>query len=246
MSTYRSHKEYSSRLARQEAKRFTVQAVGFGVLALAIIAIVIFVGIPAFIKGAVFLGELNNSSNMNVQEDTIPPAAPQLLPLTEATSSAQIDVEGYAEVGSFVTLFVNGSKVNESLIDETGTFKFSGITISDGTSTIYAEATDAAGNTSSPSTKLQVTLYQDKPTLTITYPVEGQQLYGLDNQQITIEGKTESTNRVSINDRQAVVIGDGTFKHRFQLKEGGNEITIKVADPAGNQIEETITVSYQP
>jgi hypothetical protein len=227
MPAFKSHKEYSSRLARQEARKFTSQALGFSLLAIAIIALVLFVGIPALVKLAIFIGELNSASAPVAQKNIIPPAAPQLLPLPEATNSATIRLEGYAEPGTMVNIYVNGNKVKESLIDESGSFNFPDITIIDGNNSIYAEANDSAGNTSPPSSSLTINMYPDKPNLSVNFPVNGQQFFGVANQQITIEGKTDVKNYITINDRQVVVLSDGSFKHRLQLTEGDTTIQIK-------------------
>jgi hypothetical protein len=246
MSSFKSRREYSSRLARQEAKRFTTQAIGFGFLAIAIIALVIFVGIPGLIKLSVFLGELNSSANPINQTDTIPPPPPQLIPLPEAINTTTVTIEGYAEKGSFLSLYINGAKAKESLVDDQGAFTFHNMALVDGLNTIYAKTKDAAGNESSVSPSVQVYVYTENPTITISYPVEGQKFFGLSNQQLVIEGSTANKNRVLINEHQALMGADGTFKHRLQLNEGDNTITVTAIDPAGNQTEETIKVSFQP
>jgi hypothetical protein len=246
MSSFKSRREYSSRLARQEAKRFTTQAIGFGMLAIVIIALAIFVGIPGLIKVAVFLGDLNNNANPISQTDTIPPPPPQLIPLPEAINTTTVTVAGYAEKGSLLSLYVNGAKVKESLVDDQGSFSFTTITLVDGLNTIYAKTKDAAGNESTISPSLQVQVYTENPTVTIIEPVEGQKFYGISNQQLIVEGSTHSKNRVLINEHQVLMGADGTFKHRLQLNEGDNTITITAIDPAGNEVQETRNVTFQP
>jgi hypothetical protein len=67
-----------SRLARKEEVRSLRQAFFFGILTIVFLLLLIFLGIPALIKMAIFLGEIRSSSTPVKTEDLLPPAPPIL------------------------------------------------------------------------------------------------------------------------------------------------------------------------
>src|SRR5207302_1551204 len=75
------------------------------------------------------------------------------------------DFTGTAEPGSTVTIYSDGVAVGSNVADDTGVWSFSTDTLSDGTHSITATATDAAGNTSSASGALSVTIDATPPTV---------------------------------------------------------------------------------
>lgn len=58
---------------------------------------------------------------------------------------------------------------------------------------------------------------------------------------LTIEGKVEDYDYLSINDKNIEVEGDHTFKYDYKLKDGLNEIRLEAGDMAGNIAEYTIS-----
>ncbi|MBU6286820.1 MAG: Ig-like domain-containing protein, partial [Chloroflexi bacterium] len=126
------------------------------------------------------LPDLQGSSLFTTQIiviDTTAPSAPAGLALTAATDTGtsatdgttnvtSVVVTGSAEAGATVTLKDAGSAISGASGPATnGTFTISA-TLAPGTHTITATATDSAGNVSSVSSVLSVTIDQTAPTVT--------------------------------------------------------------------------------
>src|SRR5207249_3036416 len=121
-----------------------------------------------------------STSNITYVEDSTPPAQPTLT-ATSPTSPANNNspkIIGSAEAGSTVKLYTNSSCTSAiAASGSAASFASPGLTVSvaDDTSTTYwATATDAAGNTSACSTS-NITYVEDstppaQPTLTATSP----------------------------------------------------------------------------
>ena len=135
-----------SRLARHEGKMWRRQGVVFLGLVAAMIWGIFNWGIPALVKLAIFLGDIKSGREKVEQADTIPPIAPQLLPLPVATFSAQIRIAGFAESGSKVTVYVNSQPKGEVVADGNGGFEGDGGGLDLGENGVWAGAIDQAGN----------------------------------------------------------------------------------------------------
>lgn len=232
-----------SRLARKEEARSIRQAIFYGGLTVILAFALIFLGIPALIKMAVFLGNLRSSSIPVETKDVIPPSPPRMKPLSEATNSAQINIQGFAEPGSTVKIFLSGITEAETITDNDGLFSYTGINLTLGKNEIYTLATDAAGNTSQESGRL-VIFYDDvAPNLEVSEPPDGKEFFGPEG-GIKIKGKTEEGATVYINGHLAIVGFEGNFEYPLNLSQGENPIKITAMDKAGNQTEKEIKVNY--
>jgi hypothetical protein len=238
-------RRYSSRLARKEEARSFRQAIFFGSLTLILLFLLIFLGIPALIKMAIFIGEIRNSAAPVKTEDLLPPAPPVIASLPPATNSAQINLQGFAEAGTVVEIFLNGLSEAKLVTEKNGTFTTDEVSLTSGRNEIMAKATDSGGNTSQSSEKIIIFYDTTPPKLTISEPADQSDYYG-DENQIKILGLTEEEATVTVNGRLAVVNQDGSFELPFSLAEGENQIKIRATDQAGNQTEKEITVSYSP
>jgi len=234
-------KFFSSRLARKQEAKNIRRAVLFAFLSLILVLSLVFLGLPFLIKMAVFLGNIRSSSLPNEQEDNIPPPAPLLLPLPEATSSAQLNLSGFAEPGAIVEIFVSGISQKKIVADSNGSFSVDNLRLTEGRNEIYAIATDKAGNVSQSSEKLIVLLDQTPPELVILQPTNNATFYGM-QKRIEIKGETEEDASVVINDRLAVMEAGGKFRYSLTLSEGENKVKIVATDKAGNQTEEELTL----
>lgn len=234
-----------SRLAQKKEARNLRQAVSFGLLTVAIALALLFLGIPALIRLAVFVGEIRQSSNPVEVADTVSPPPVRLQPPPEATSATRIKLEGFAEAGSTVKIFVNNQNAREVLADTSGKFMISNLTLREGENEIYAIATDPAGNTGAESSRCSVLVDTEPPEIEILEPSENAEIYGLEN-KTTIKGKTEASASIRIDDRLIVVNREGEFSYSLTLADGENKITITATDPAGNQAEKELTIIYSP
>jgi hypothetical protein len=157
-----------SRLQKIEDKKNSRQAVLFGFLSVGFLLLLIFVGMPLFVKAVIFLGEVRSGPSGSDRNDTIPPMQPRIVSSIEATRSANLKLEGFAEPGSTVSLFRNADKQEEIVADIDGVFLFSNIKLVTGQNLFYAVATDSSGNESQPSTEISI-VYDNVPPDLINY-----------------------------------------------------------------------------
>jgi titin len=124
------------------------------------------------------------SSAVSITIDTSAPSAPSTPDLATAsdtgssssdnrTNSTTPSFTGTAESGSFVQLYVGGSTATGSACTATGgSYSCTAGTLTAGTLSITAKATDTAGNTSSASSALSVVLDTTAPTLSSASPAD--------------------------------------------------------------------------
>ena len=115
-------------------------------------------------------------STSNVLVDAVPPSAPSTPDLAASSDSGSSSTDnitndntptftGTAEANSTVTVLSDGSSIGTTTANGSGNWSFTpGLAISAGTHTITATATDAAGNTSSASLGLSVTIDTSAPS----------------------------------------------------------------------------------
>lgn len=234
-----------SRLTRKEEARNIRRAFFFGFLTLFLVILLLFVGIPLLIRMAVFLGELKGTPEQIETGDVIPPPPVRIHSLPEATNSAKLKISGFAEAGSTVEIFLDGSAVAEVLADNDGTFYTTGIELTSGTNEIYALAVDEKGNRSQESERQVILLDTEPPELEINEPEEGSTVSGPEN-KITLRGISENGVDLRVNDKLVLVDQEGNFSYQLSLDEGENSIRVVAFDKAGNQTEKELIVSYQP
>ncbi|MGB9911132.1 MAG: hypothetical protein ACPLKP_00855 [Microgenomates group bacterium] len=230
----------SSRLERIREKKEIRRAVLFLILSFFLLFLFINWGFPGLIKLAVYLGNLKSNSG-NQKDDIIPPPPPTFSFIPEATSSATINLAGFAEPGVKVEIFLNGEKEKEVISLQDGTFSTGTIVLNEGENELYIKAIDNAGNQSQPSEKFKIIYDATPPELIIEKPKDGDTFYNLDN-KIEIKGKSEPDVQITVNDHLAIVNPQGEFSYPLTLSLGENKIKIVATDIAGNQTEKEITV----
>lgn len=241
MARYRRRE---SRLVRMEKKRFRRQTILITAATFLLVGVVIFYGIPAIIRMAVFLGELRYKSLPIEKDDVIPPSAPVMQPLPEATFSGQIKIDGYAESGATVIVMRNGKQVVETVVENDGKFLVDNLVLEQGENEIFAVAIDNSQNESQRSIVYTVIYDNVAPELSINQPNEGQNFYGALKRNISVIGKTESGASVSVNGRLAYVNQDGDFSTNINLDKGENRIKVVALDKAGNETVKELKVNY--
>jgi len=216
------------------------------ILTLVLLFLIVRFGIPAIINMAVFLGDLKASGQPIGQTDTLAPAPPVLDQLPTATTSAKIDIRGYGESQTEVTLYRYGNELSESVIGDDGNFAFSDLPLEEGENSFYVVAIDSSGNESGQSNRVTILYDTTPPELTMATPLDGTQVYGELKRNIEVRGVTDPEAEVMINDYFSVVGSDGSFSTRLKLEEGDNIIVVIASDEAGNETKEEIHVRYSP
>jgi hypothetical protein len=176
--------------------------------------------------------------------DITPPAPPIINSLPEAVNKSYLDIEGKAEPGATVDIFVNDSK-SEVVVNNEGSFSFTA-TLTKGENLISALAKDSAGNESQRSTVYKIIYDTEAPKLDISFPSEGAKFSGDKQKQLNIKGQTKFNSTLTINDRIVKVDDSGNFSYTLSLSEGDNSLNFKVTDQAGYTIEKTLKVNFTP
>ncbi|MCA1178232.1 Ig-like domain-containing protein [Pantoea rwandensis] len=199
------------------------------------------------------------SDPIAVVVDTQPPAAPgnvQLsnnetgtpVPITNgATNDTTPVLSGTAEPGSTVTVSDNGTPLGTATVGADGSWSYTP-SLGEGDHSLTATVTDPAGNSSSPSTAIPVTVDTTAPTapggLQLSNDQSGTPVpvtTGTTNDTTPVlSGTAEPGSTVTVSDGDTVLgsvsVGtDGNWSYTTPaLSEGDHSLTATVTDPAGN------------
>ena len=166
--------------------------------------------------------------------DFTPPAAPVITGPTDGTTTtdATPTITGTAEPGSTVTVYVDGNPVGTTTTDGSGNWTFTPSTpLSEGPHIITADAEDPAGNTSSASNSVALTIDTTAPqtTIDVTPPSES----GVDTATFEFSAsEVGSTFECSLNG--AAFTACTSPLNLTGLPEGSNTLEVRATDPAGN------------
>jgi flagellar biogenesis protein FliO len=233
-------RQVNSRLAKREQTKVARQTFFLVVFSIVLVLAFIFVALPAVIRFAID-GTANLETN---QTDTIPPQPPIVSAPPKAVAATEIEVTGYAEAGSTLQSVVNGSEGPSVEISEDDSFTLQ-VSLQEGENTLSFFAVDQAGNESTLSREYVVVSKVGDPTLVITEPEPGQVYETASKQTITVLGEADPKSRVYVNGRLLMTDPEGLFRGSQRLEEGENELTFRVVDVAGNEIEKKLTVEFR-
>lgn len=229
-STYSTEKELT--------KRLTITLISLvGATTLIILSLTIFA--PSFASLFKIF-----SKNKDFEQVVIKPSKPVFTIENNYVNTESILLKGYAKEGNTINLYVNGPKVNSTIVGLDGIFVFNNVNVISGRNTIFARAVDGDGNESDESDTLFVTLDKDSPKLEIESPKNDEVIKNLDS-RITIKGKVNEKSSIVINDKVAILKPDLSFEHLIGVEQGEVKIVINVTDDAGNQTKEDIKIEYK-
>jgi len=199
-------------------------------------------GIPLFMKVSNFVDSFREDGGPSSINDDTPPPPPRLESLPEYTNENKLQIDGTTEEGATVTIHFN-DEIKEIIAGSGGDFSTS-FTLVKGENTVFAYATDKAGNKSIKSQTYSISFDNEPPDLEIIKPSSGESFFGTQQKQLSIEGQTEGEASVTINDRVVVVNSSGKFNLPVSLENGENKFMIVSTDRAGNKTELELVVSY--
>lgn len=214
----------------------------FGAVFLVLLAVFLAtVGFKLILSAALFVSEKTHQKTEVKEQNDELLVAPSFAALPNATNSASIVVAGYSNSKKTIALFVNGEKQKE-LIPEDGQFETK-VQLSEGENEIYAEIeTDKNGETKKSNT--HIVIYKTAQLeLTIDAPTEGEKTT---KDEIIVKGGVNSDAEVKVNGQPAITNSDNVFSKTIRLQKGDNVISIDAKDDAGNSVNKTITVKYEP
>ncbi len=233
MVTYRS-----GRLEEKRAKkRLSVAIVG----SLAVLAFFALFGVKILVGFSLLVDRLRGTTPVQQTNQLLLP--PILDPLPAATKSATLKITGTGTDGTDVIIYVNEEEEERLTVEKNGTFETVLTSLSEGSNTVSARATDGRDNISDPSGVFTVIVKKTPPLLEVTAPTGDASVSG-DPNRVTVEGKTEENTSVTINGRIVVMRSDNTFSYQYPLNEGENNLTIVATDIAGNTTSVERKVTY--
>lgn len=206
-----------------------------------VLFIFFFWGLPFLITK---LSVVNKSkiSPAESKKDYVELAPPVLNIPIEATNSSRLQVKGFGSPKSKVQIFSNNElKITIDVLDD-GSFLGS-FELSQGENFIYGKTVDDKGQLSLGSKTIRLIFSEEKPSLEIFEPEDNKQVQGGDK-KITVKGKTDPSNSLTINGNIVIVGFDGNFETSLGLLDGDNPISIQVTNSFGNSTTITRKVIY--
>ncbi len=200
-------------------------------------------------------------STTAVKVDAVNPSAPSVPDLntgsdTGASSTDNITndntptLSGTAEANSTVAIYDGATLLGTATADGTGSWSYTTSTLSNGSHTLTAKATDAAGNDSPLSTGLTITVDAAAPTavslsqtsVAETAATSGSTVASLsatDSNTVTyaLVSGSGDTNNTSFN------IVSGNLQAASNLSAGTYNIRVRATDLAGNTTDQTFTIT---
>jgi len=199
-------------------------------------------GLGILVNFSLFLSGGGNQNNISQSSNQINFIAPPLLnPIITATNSANIIISGESDKNNTVYLYINGTIVDQTQVQDNGTFNFTE-TLDKGNNQIYAVA-EYKGKRSDSSDSFTVYFSNSQPTLDVNTPTDGQS-FSKDQNSVSITGKTDPGVKVTVNGFWAVIDDNNNFSYTLPLQNGDNQIKILATDQAGNQTEKDLKVTY--
>ena len=229
-----------ARSSNQEYRKLFAQSVLLFGASGVIWLIFLFVLMPLMIR---FAGNIKPLADSNM--DDLAPRVPSFSVPQSATNSAQLKITGYGEPDSTIVLVHNGMQKQTQTVNQDGEFAVE-FDLDKGENKIAFFSTDEAKNESKLSQERIVTYDDDIPELAWDQPEDKKVITNLREREIKISGQTQERTKVYLNDSIVFVDNSGKFNDTFYLQQGENELTLKVVDEAGNQIEEKRTITFRP
>jgi hypothetical protein len=234
-----SFRPASSRLAKREQKTAVRQTIMFLAAAAILMLVFFFIVLPLMARLVTGPVQVN-------QDETKRPLAPPVISApVPATNSGTLKLNGFAQPKQEVVLLLNNQEeLRQKTDDADGKFSVE-VKLETGINTLKAYAVTEDGNESAVSQEYSVEFDGSVPTITLTNVTEGQAFVGKNNQNMSLEGKTEPSAKVYVKGRLSHADDEGVFRATVRLENGQNEIDLRAVDAAGNQTEQKLTVSFQ-
>ena len=185
--------------------------------------------------------ESDISASTSIQIDTTFPNIPSITTTTTATNDITPTIEGTAEAGSTVELFNGDTSLGTATAESDGSFSITTGELADDDYSLTVTATDAAGNTSSASTALALTIdtaAPEAPVITTTTDLTN-------DPNPVIQGTAEAGSTVTLLSGDtslgtATADANGAFSiTSSELADNSYTLTVKSTDAAGNESAES-------
>ena len=236
---------YRTRTARRTARKSKYNIFAVFIISILLLYATLTWILPVFVNSLGFVTGVFNKEEKVTQVSDNPTLAPPVLSIPyEATSSAQIDIGGYATPGSKVKIYVDDELKDTVDVQPDGSFVANNIDLNLGTNNIYGKTIDEKDQESLASKTIKLVYDSEKPSLEVSEPEDGKTVQG--ERKLKVAGKTEPGSQVTVNGNQVIVNSDGNFSTIFNLNDGENSLTIRASDQASNMTEITRKVTFNP
>ena len=202
-------------------------------------------------------GAITDTPTINVTIDTVAPAAPTGVGLTNedgdpipsgsSTNTTTPTLEGNGEPGGTVTITDGTTVIGTTTVGGDGTWTYTTPPLSDGNHSLTTTVTDPAGNTGPASTPVTVTVDTQPPAAAGNVQLSNDGGTPIaagsstNDNTPTLNGTAEPGSTVTVSDG-GTVLGtattgsDGTWSYTptTPLDDGSHSLTTTVTDPAGN------------
>ncbi len=233
-----------SRLEEISRRRTLHKTVLILVGIVSLIMIFFFYGVPILINLSLLAEKLRGNRDTEISINSSSYIAPPILdPVKDATNSAQINISGFALPNQLIRLFVNGKYINKTTVNDNKTFIFRNVVLEEGDNDIKVKSI-ISNKESAYSQNTHIIFRNKAPNLEITSPKDNQSISNGDG-QVKVEGNTDPSVRVTVNDYWAIVETDGSFLYLLRLQKGDNGIKVVATDDAGNKTEKQIKVKLE-
>ena len=201
---------------------------------------------------AVQTDEAGNESNAAASTFTIDATAPVppvvVQPANGSTTGPSPTVTGTAEDGADIEVFIDGTSIGTAVANDQGAWQLPVTTpLAGGSHTVYAIATDEAGNESGQSNTNTFTVDATAPAAPVIIAPANGATIGDSTPLITGTGEPGATVTVSVDGTEVaddVVVdenGDWSFQLTVPLSDAEHTATATQTDPAGNESPEVST-----
>ena len=192
------------------------------------------------------------SSAMSVTVDTVAPAAPTIASFSTdsgtvgdgITNDNTLTLSGTAEANATVKVFDGATLLGSAVANGSGAWSYTTAALANGSHSLTATATDAAGNTGAASSAMSVTIdtvAPAAPTIASFSTDSGTVGDGITNDNtLTLSGTAEANATVKVFDGatllgSAVANGSGAWSYTTAaLANGSHSLTATATDAAGN------------
>ncbi len=236
-----------SRLLAYKKKQLRKKLFWYSLLTTAVLTVIGLYGVKYFPRWIDFITSVVNQNEkvMVVENEALLPPTLQALP--EYVNTPTPEIRGTAMSGKIVELFLDGSKLGETVSSKDGQFIFvPREKIADGKHKLTAQLREGK-NESSLSLSVVFVVDTTPPDLVIESPEDGAKLsFGPDEELVTeVKGQSEAGVEIRVNDRLAKVDIDGSFTVMVPLQKGENTLKAVSVDKAGNSTEKKIKVTAE-
>lgn len=247
MSPKYSSNRYTPRSIRRLKKQSSKKLIWTIILTFLVIYFLLSWGLPALVGSLAVFNKFKDAPVKNTTPATEDTAiAPPVLYIPfEATSSAKLQISGYATPDSEVEIYVDDELKDTAKTNPEGRFSTSQIELTPGTNNISGRTVLENNKKSLPSKNIKLIFSDEKPKLEVTEPGDGTNIKGGDK-KVRVSGKTDPENSISVNGATVIVNGDGNFSTTADLNDGDTIILIQAVNQVGNITKIERKVNYSP